>query len=116
MTDSRLKTGRDGEEMAVLALEKRGYQIIERNFRRREGEIDIIAVKNNCLYFVEVRTRRGGGFGRAVESVNRQKRLQMQRIAEIYLAELGREINCEFLVIAIDLAADQLEIISDLLV
>lgn len=73
-----------GERLAADHLEARGYRIRERNFRCREGEIDIIAEKDGCLAFVEVKTRRGSNMGSAAESVTLAKGTRMLRAAETY--------------------------------
>ncbi|GLX68465.1 YraN family protein [Paenibacillus glycanilyticus] len=84
--DRRRQTGLAGEAAACLYLEKDGYTIVERNWRCRSGEIDIIAALDNALIFVEVRTRRAGGrFGTAAESVDRRKQQQVALIAQVYL-------------------------------
>ena len=69
----RQALGAFGERVAAAHLEAKGYRILERNYRRREGEIDIVAVSGGCLVFVEVRTRRGKERGSAVESVSPAK-------------------------------------------
>ena len=60
---TRKETGDLGERVARDFLKKRGYRIVETNFRCREGEIDIVARQRDCLVFVEVRTKSGPGFG-----------------------------------------------------
>jgi len=85
MPDRRRPLGAFGERVAVAHLETKGYAIRERNFRRREGEIDIVAEKENCLVFVEVRTRRGQAMGTAVESVTPRKQGQLLALAQAYL-------------------------------
>ncbi len=115
MSDQRRQRGQQAEDMACVALQKQGYHIRKRNFRRAQGEIDIIAEKDGCLYFVEVRSKSGELFGTAAESVNINKKRQIYRIAEIYLAEKNWQNECGFLVIAVDFAADKLEIIEDML-
>jgi putative endonuclease len=97
--------GRFGERLAAAHLESRGYRIRERNFRCRQGEIDIIAEDGDCLAFVEVRTRRGGATGSAAESLTLQKGARIREAAEAYcqghpLAPEQRRID----VIAIDLS------------
>lgn len=84
--DRRRQTGLAGEAAACRHLENDGYTIIERNWRCRAGEIDIIAALDHTLVFVEVRTRRAGGrFGTAAESVDRRKQQQVALIAQVYL-------------------------------
>ncbi len=73
-----------GERLAADHLEAHGYHIRERNFRCREGEIDIIAEKDGCLAFVEVKTRRGSSMGEAAESVTPVKAMRILRAAETY--------------------------------
>ena len=60
MKDTRKITGNDGENRACTFLENNGYKIVARNFRKCQGEIDIIAVKNDVLVFVEVKTLPNG--------------------------------------------------------
>lgn len=85
-TDTRVQTGKTGEKLAEQFLLERGYEIVERNWRCRSGEIDLIAHDGGKLVFIEVRTRSGANrFGTAVESVTPRKQIQVRRIAEIYL-------------------------------
>jgi putative endonuclease len=115
VSDQRRQRGRQAEDMACAALQKQGYGICDRNFWRAQGEIDIIAEKDGCLYFVEVRSKSGTYFGTAAESVNINKKRQIYRIAEIYLAEKNWQKECGFLVVAVDFADGKLEIIEDML-
>jgi putative endonuclease len=71
--------------MAADYLKQHGYKIIQRNFRCREGEIDIIAQKGDCLVFVEVRTKRNIAFGTPEESVTLSKREKLISLANTYL-------------------------------
>jgi putative endonuclease len=80
----RQALGAFGERVAAAHLEAKGYSILERNYRRREGEIDIVAVAGGCLVFVEVRTRRGQERGSAVESVSPAKGTRLAALAEAY--------------------------------
>ncbi|MBO7747929.1 YraN family protein [Paenibacillus sp. MWE-103] len=85
--DGRRAIGLYGETKAAEYLEDRGYRILDRNWRCRAGELDIVARHESEIVFVEVRTRRAGGrFGTAVESVDGRKRLQVRSIAEVYLS------------------------------
>jgi len=69
MSDQTRALGQFGERVAADHLEAKGYRIVERNYRCREGEVDIIAQVDDCLVFVEVKTRRGDAMGSALESV-----------------------------------------------
>ncbi len=80
----RRETGALGERMAQDLLKKRGYRIIETNYRCRYGEIDIVARKKDCVAFVEVRTRRSLDFGRPEQSITRDKMRRMRATAAYY--------------------------------
>ncbi len=82
---TRKETGDRGEKAARDFLKKRGYRIVETNFRCREGEIDIIARQRDCLVFVEVRTKSGVAYGSPEESVTRTKAAHMRAAALRYL-------------------------------
>ena len=85
MSDSpRQRLGRFGERLAAAHLEAAGYRIVERNFRCREGEIDVIAQRDAVLVFVEVRTRRGDAMGRAVDSLTPLKGARISAAADAY--------------------------------
>lgn len=84
-SDARQKLGRLGERLASDALEGRGYRIIERNFRCRAGEIDLVAEEGEDLVFVEVKTRRGSSYGLPEEAVNERKARKLQEVAGCYL-------------------------------
>lgn len=77
--------GNVGEEMAVKYLRKKGYKILERNFRCKIGEIDIIAEKDNVICFVEVKSRHSEKYGRPAESITDYKKRHITRTAEYYL-------------------------------
>lgn len=83
----RRETGRAAEEAAALHLLDLGYAILERNWRCRSGEIDLIAQDGDALVFVEVRSRRNPyRFGTAVEAVTPRKTAQVRSVAQVYLA------------------------------
>jgi putative endonuclease len=97
-----LALGQEGEAAALRHLRRRGCVIIGTRVKRLRGEIDIIARDGRTLVFVEVKTRKGGGFGRPEESVTPAKQKQIRRVAECYLA--GRRLGhvpCRFDVIAV---------------
>ena len=73
-----------GEEIAANYLKKKGYRIISRNFRLRNGEIDIIATHNNTLVFIEVKTRTSNKYGTPFEAITYFKLKALLRSAQIY--------------------------------
>lgn len=83
---SHITFGKRGEEIGADYMERQGYTILERNFRIRTGEIDIIAMQENCLVFVEVKTRHGLTFGLPCEAVTRQKQRKICTTAKVYCA------------------------------
>lgn len=76
--------GRKGEDLAVQFLKKNGFKIIERNFRIRGGEIDIIALDKDALVFIEVKTRKSDEFGTPLESITPWKMKSLIKAAEFY--------------------------------
>jgi putative endonuclease len=87
MTTSRKTLGRLGEELAARTLVERGYRIRERNWRCPAGELDIVAEDGNVLAFVEVKTRRGKGFGTPEEAVTPAKQAKLVELAATYVHE-----------------------------
>lgn len=86
-SDRRQKLGRLGEQLAAEHLERRGFQIVERNFGTRWGELDIIARDGRTLAFCEVKTRVAGAAVPPFDSLHERKRRQVRRIARVWLAE-----------------------------
>lgn len=76
--------GKHGEDLAAEYLTKHGYKIIDRNFRIRGGEIDIVAIEKNTLVIVEVKTRTSHRFGLPEESINTYKLKFLERAAIFY--------------------------------
>ncbi len=76
--------GKLGEDFAVTYLQEKGYKIIERNFRKRYGEIDIISTKDGILVFVEVKTRKSSRFGTPLESITPWKLRELIHTAQLY--------------------------------
>lgn len=73
-----------GENIAVDYLKKKGYKILERNFRRRNGEIDIVGVKDDTLVFFEVKTRTSSQYGTPLEAITPWKIRELVRTAQLY--------------------------------
>lgn len=80
----RRDTGIRGEKLAADFLKKHGYLILETNYRRPEGEIDIVARQEDCLVFVEVRTKGSRQFGTPEESITPAKIAKLRTVAGYY--------------------------------
>ena len=80
----RRETGALGERIAGEFLGKNGYDILEKNYRCPDGEIDIIARQKDTLVFIEVRTKRSRLFGSPEESITRVKKERLTALAEYY--------------------------------
>jgi putative endonuclease len=82
MADPRRARGAIGEQAAAELLRSLGFEIVERNFRTRYGELDIVAIDSGTLVFCEVRTRVGrDAIAYALESIGPAKRLQLRKMA-----------------------------------
>jgi putative endonuclease len=84
---SNRRSGAWGEELALRYLTQRGYELVERNYRTRYGELDLILRHEDVLVFVEVKLRRGVGFGDPLEAVTPRKQAAVRTMAERYLSE-----------------------------
>lgn len=107
-SDGRKPLGDFGERLATAHLQAKGYRIIDRKFRLREVEIDLVAIDGDQAVFVEVRTRRGGYPGMAALSITRTKARKLLTAVRLYIerhphiGEMPQRID----VVAIELAAD----------
>jgi putative endonuclease len=111
MADPRRARGAAGEQAAVEFLRRRGYRIVERNFRTKYGELDIVAVDGEALVFCEVRARVGANaIAYALESVGPAKRLQLRKMASEWFrlrtAELPETKATRFDVVAVAMTGD----------
>ena len=87
-SDPRHQLGSAGEQLAAEHLARRGFRIVERNYRTRWGELDIVAFDGRTLAFCEVKTRRAGGTrGGPLEAVGPAKRAQVRKMAGSWLGE-----------------------------
>jgi putative endonuclease len=77
-------TGAKGEELAAIFLTEKGFKIVERNWRFKQLEVDIIASKNNRLHFFEIKTRTSDKYGKPEESISKQKMTNLKNAAEEY--------------------------------
>lgn len=102
MSEETKRLGNAGENFAADYLEGRGYKILERNFRIRSAEIDIIAEIDGVVVFVEVKTRRGIRYGLPVEAVNIRKQKKIIEAAGVFMQnEIYAERACRFDVIEV---------------
>src|SRR5690349_7285168 len=91
-----MSRGREAEQMAAAFLESRGLTIVERNYRCRLGEIDLIAREGGTTVFVEVRQRSSSSFGGAAASITASKRAKLLRAARHYMSRLRTFPQCRF--------------------
>ena len=93
---SKKQTGDAGEEYCAKYLKKHGFKILDRNYRKPFGEIDIIALKNELLCFVEVKTRHYNSMTQPYEAVDYRKRQRIIKAAQAYLTEKNIQMYCRF--------------------
>ena len=106
MKEARKRLGKAGEEIAARELMRRGYRVLERNWRCPEGELDIVAEQDGTLVLVEVRTRRGDRFGTPEESITPAKRAHLIAAAQAYLqAHSLEERDWRIDVVAIEMSS-----------
>lgn len=87
MTSRRLQLGADGEALAAAWYEAHGYRVLARNWRCREGEIDLIAHRRRTVVICEVKTRTSDAFGVPAEAVNAAKQRKLRALASSWLDE-----------------------------
>jgi putative endonuclease len=114
--DRRRALGSQGEAAAQAWYEEHGYEILERNWRRREGEVDLIVRHGKTVAFCEVKTRTTDRFGVGAEAVVEPKQRRLRRLATRWLSELtpasGRQlVEVRFDVVSITGGA--VEVIED---
>jgi putative endonuclease len=99
---NRLETGQKAEDLAAAFLQAKGLAVLERNFRAKVGEIDLVARDGDEVVFVEVRARATKDFGGAAASVGGAKRRKLIRAASLWLQARGWDGACRFDVVAVD--------------
>ncbi len=106
-TDLRQHLGRLGERLAAEHLQRRGYAVLERNWRSRHGELDIVACDGAALVFCEVKTRRSGPAARPFDALNGLKQRRVRTLAMEWLATHPqrprvRHLRCDAIGVTID--------------
>jgi len=114
MTNNRQK-GRLGEMLALKFLEEKNYIVISQNFRfKRVGEIDIIALNNGELHFVEVKARSSNYYGVGSAAVDRRKQQKIRMVASAYMSQCKFDYTAvHFDVIEVDLVSKKINLIDD---
>ncbi len=102
-----IEVGNAGEDLAAKYLIEKGYQVLERNWRYGNDEIDIIAQKDEILAIVEVKTRRSDYYGAPYTAVNKAKQKFMIRAAEAYLNKYDLDVEVSFDIVSIVLRKDK---------
>ncbi|MBN1364125.1 MAG: YraN family protein [Syntrophaceae bacterium] len=103
---TKIITGKYGEKIAVSFLKKRGYHIIETNYRCALGEIDIVARENEELVFIEVKTRKSNELGYPEQAVGIKKQRKLSQLALCYLeGKKLTNVKARFDVLAITMSA-----------
>lgn len=103
--DHRQSLGKLGEDLACAELQRRGYAVIDRRYRTRFGEIDIVCRDHGAIVFVEVKTRTTDRFGGAAEAVTVPKQRRIAQMAVDFLSRRGLgDCRCRFDVVAVLLA------------
>ena len=105
--DLRQHLGRVGERLAREHLERLGYRVLERNYRTRFGELDLVVCDDAHLVFVEVKTRRAGALESSLQAVSPDKRRRVRRMAAAWLVEVpgrprARELRFDVVAVTVD--------------
>jgi putative endonuclease len=106
------KIGKVGEDIAVKYLRKEGYYIVERNYKNKFGEIDIIAAKNNYTIFIEVKSRSSENYIELAHSLYHRQIHHLRRAAIYYFADKNihlSSIRFDLIVLKIDPAARSID-------
>ena len=116
MSFGRIRTGKQGENLAAAHLVEKGYRILERNYRSVFGEIDIVAEEGDTLVFVEVKSRRSEAYGDPQLAVGPEKQRKISRVAMGYLSERGwngRGARFDIVAVKLHPSGNTIELIRD---
>jgi putative endonuclease len=107
-TDKRQSLGKNGEDLACAELTRRGYAIIDRRYRTRFGEIDIVARHGDVIVFVEVKARASLEFGDGAAAVTAWKQRKISLMAVDYMVRRRLDEGpCRFDVVSVDWSTEQ---------
>ncbi|MHB1330486.1 MAG: YraN family protein [Minisyncoccota bacterium] len=109
MPSQKRKFGDLGENVACMFLEKHGFRVIERNYLRKWGEIDIVAKRGRVVHFVEVKSQRVSSetFIRAEENMHPHKLRRLQRTVETYILEKGLDSDWQIDLVVVRIDEDK---------
>jgi putative endonuclease len=108
-TVHNITLGKSGETFACRELERRGYAILDRRYRTRAGEIDIVARDGETIVFIEVKARRSTRFGRPAEGVTPQKQRTLMQMASYYVLTKGlTNSRCRFDVVEVRFTGERM--------
>jgi putative endonuclease len=108
VADRRPVLGKRAEQLAAEHLERLGYRVVARNWRRPEGELDLVVASEGLCVFVEVRSRTGTERGHPLETVDARKRARVRRAARMYLLEESPSADAfRFDVVGVTFALDE---------
>ncbi len=107
--------GKLGEELAMVFLQKNGYNIHERNWRFKKGELDIITEKNDRMVFVEVKTRRSSHLAEPRNTITIKKQKQLISTADIYLKtkRVNKESQFDVITVIVGTSEHEIEHLQD---
>lgn len=107
----KIKRGNDGEQLAADFLIKKGFTVIERNYRYKHSEIDLIIQQGNWMIFVEVKTRSSSEFGYPEEFVDYKKKKKILEGAEHYIFKTDWQGNVRYDIVSVRLKEGQTEVV-----
>lgn len=103
------RLGDAGEDFAAKTLEDMGYEILERKYRTKMGEIDLIAIRDGVIHFIEVKTRTGDDFGYPADAVTETKQSHIRRVSDSYLAKrrvMWRSVSLDVVEVTFNMIED----------
>lgn len=103
---TQTEIGREGERLAAVFLQKKGFEIVVKNYRHRRAEIDLIIRRDNWLIFVEVKARSSATYGQPEDAVGSQKISKLFEAAEEYIFSTDWQGHVRFDVVSVKLGAE----------
>jgi len=110
MSDQRRRLGAAGENAVVAWYAAAGYEVLDRNWRCRDGELDLVVARDHVIVFCEVKTRRSDAFGAPVEAVTVSKQRRLRTLALRWLADSGQGGDLRFDVASVRPGRGRLEV------